>query len=711
MTAGTSGEASLRPRVVETLNRALHSMLAADDRLVFLGEDILDPYGGAFKAARGLSSHYPGQVLTTPLSENGIVGVAGGLALCGDRVIVEIMFGDFLALAFDQILNFAAKSVSMYGTRLPMHLVIRCPVGGRRGYGPTHSQSPQKHLIGIPDLALYELSAFHDAAAVLGAALRLGTPAVVFEDKVLYGQRVYADGLAGESRRFTMTGDGLGWAVITPRDDARRAGRGPDLVMIAPGGLADRVIAAAERLRAEHGIEVDTLVPAQLYPLDLDPVVPLLASAGRVGVVEESTTGGTWGAEVASLLYDRMWQELRQPVLRISSADSVIPAASHLERTVLVDSDLIRARVLAAVRGSAAQARALAPDQPRSGSPAAADAGHRVVTPKLNNNDDLYLVTEWLCDEGQWVEAGAPLVDIETSKALEEITAPVAGYLSRVVEAGQECAPGEPLGYLLPEPGNRQNERQVPGCDAREDARDGERDGSPAAGSLLRLGRAQRGTAAQVTKSHREVPAAFTVARVGADIALAHLAELSDSSGAVVGLVEAVVKLVAAAHERFPVMYGSLADSDTVSLAEAPHVGVTLDAGNGLFVPVIRDARGLPLAELADELARFRLKAVRGDFSARDLDGGNITVSVNNADGVLFAQPIVLWPQVCMVSLGGIHEELRLDESGQVARRHVTHLGLAYDHRVVNGSDAMLFLSHLRSTLEDSGLLEVALAS
>jgi pyruvate/2-oxoglutarate/acetoin dehydrogenase E1 component/pyruvate/2-oxoglutarate dehydrogenase complex dihydrolipoamide acyltransferase (E2) component len=709
MTPGADVVTGLRPRVAETINLALHSLLAADDRLYFLGEDILDPYGGAFKVARGLSTSYPDRVLTTPLSESGMVGVAGGLALCGDRVIVEIMFGDFLALAFDQVLNFATKSVSMYGTRLPMHLVIRCPVGGQRGYGPTHSQSLQKHLIGIPNLALYEMSAFHDAGALLGAALRRGTPAVVFEDKVLYGQRVYRDGAVSQSMRFEMIGGRLGWAVVSPAGNARHVGRGPDLVMIAPGGLADRAIIAAERLRAERGIEVDTLVPAQLYPLDLDPVLPLLESAGRVGVVEESTAGGTWGAEVASLLYDRIWPALRQPVTLISSADSVIPTASHLERAVLVSSDLIHARVLAAVANSAAKEHTRASGPPRADGVPVVGAEYCVVTPKLNNNDDRYLLTEWLCDEGKWVEADTPLLTIETSKALEEIAAPAAGYLSRVVSVGQECAPGEPLGYLLPQPGRHRDGGQAPADGVADDALDRTRDEVPAATGLHRLSRLQRGTAMQVTKSHREVPAAFTVVRVDADDALEYLAELSDSTGALTGLVEALVSLVAVVHERFPLMYGSLADSETVRLDEAPHVGVTMDAGNGLFVPVIRDARRLPLAELADELAGFRLKAVRGDFTALELDGGNITVSVNNAEGVLFAHPIVLWPQVCMVSMGGIQRELRLAASGNPVERRITHLGLAYDHRVVNGRDAMLFLGHLRSTLEDRSLLAAAL--
>src|SRR3954469_19909806 len=154
--------------------------MAEDPRVWLLGQDVRDPYGGAFKISRGLSSRFPDRVLSTPISEGGAVGVAGGLALVGDRPIVEIMFGDFLALAFDPILNFLSKSVTMYGRDVPMNVIIRCPVGGNRGYGPTHSQSPQKHLIGIPHLELYETSPFHDNIPLIRHLLGRGVPCVLF---------------------------------------------------------------------------------------------------------------------------------------------------------------------------------------------------------------------------------------------------------------------------------------------------------------------------------------------------------------------------------------------------------------------------------------------------------------------------------------------------------------------------------------------------
>jgi pyruvate dehydrogenase E1 component beta subunit len=327
-------------RVIENLNRGLHEILARDERVCLLGEDVLDPYGGAFKATRGLSSRFPDRVLSTPISENALIGIANGLALCGQRPIVEIMFGDFLPLCFDQIYNFATKSVSMYGRQLPMHLIVRSPVGGNRGYGPTHSQSPQKHFIGVPHLTLVELSPFHDSIAMLSRLVELGEPAILFEDKTLYARRMYTDGRVSDLMSFDYldSQNNFARAFVADPDEC-------DCLIITGGATADRALEAAHRLFLEHELVCQVVTASQLYPFALDPLLPLVRRARRVCVLEEGTTGGSWGSEVAALIYERLWDRLRAPVLRISSADRVIPAAMHLEREVIVNVDDICASV------------------------------------------------------------------------------------------------------------------------------------------------------------------------------------------------------------------------------------------------------------------------------------------------------------------------------------------------------------------------------
>ncbi|WP_411152852.1 2-oxo acid dehydrogenase subunit E2 [Streptomyces sp. A30] len=719
------------PRVVEALNAALHRLFEERSSLHLLGEDVRDPYGGAFKVTRGLSARHPDRVLSTPISEAGITGVAGGLALAGDQAIVEMMFGDFAALAFDQILNLISKSVTMYGDWLPMPVVVRCPVGGNRGYGPTHSQSLQKHFLGVPNLALYETSPFHDPYAQLAEGLDRG-PAMLFEDKVLYTRRMFRDGVVDEHHRYALWGGSTGWAHISPVD-----GTAADVVLICPGGTAHRALDAARLLRA-RGIASHVLVPARLYPPDLEPVLPLLADTRLVAVAEESTEGGTWGAEIAARVHTKIWAQLRSPVLLLNSADSVVPTAPHLEARVLLGAELIADVIEAGVARSlpprtpaalppAAPLAAAGPEtvgpevaKAEAGEPAAAAAqsaepaaGVPVAVPKLNNNDTAYLVLRWFADDGAHIDEGDPLVELETSKAVEEIAAPAAGHLRVCAAEGSEVGVGELLAELLAEPSAApEPAAPAPGTPAPTASVERAAVPGPAAAPPLAqepgpdvrthvLDRAQQGTAAVVTRAHREVPVAFAAVEVAVDAVLARLRILSDESGAEVGLPEAVVKAVAAAHPAFPHLFGTLVDERTVRLADTVDIGVTVDAGNGLYIPVLRDCAVRSLAALSDDLMDFRLKAFRAEFTAGELFGGSLSVSLNTEPGVLFVQPIVMAPQLCMVSVGGPLTRLVL-EDGVPASTTVVTLGLAYDHRVVNGRDAVAFLRTVADALHDA---------
>lgn len=678
---------ALAPRVVEALNGALHRLFAERSQLYLLGEDVLDPYGGAFKVTRGLSTAHADRVLTTPLSEAGFTGVAAGLALAGDQVVAEMMFGDFAALAFDQLLNLVSKSVTMYGRYVPMPVVLRCPVGGRRGYGPTHSQSVQKHFVGIPNLALYETTPFHDPYDLLSHALDHG-PAMLFEDKVLYTRRLFADGVVDEHFRFTIVGAAPGWAHVTPAD-----GRSADVVLLCPGGVAHRAIEAANLLRAK-GITAHILIPGRLYPLALEPVLPLIADAGFVAAAEESTEGGTWGAEVAARVHRQCWSRLRAPVLTLSSAASVVPTAPHLEERVLLGATRMADEIAAAIGTVPA---ATAETEPVN-APVDAPVGVPVTAPKLNNNDETYVLLEWLVAEGQQVAEGAPLMELETSKAVEEIAAPASGYLRTRAAAGSEVAVGAVLAELVPtaptEPAPP--EAAIPVSAATPPA---ER------GATRILDRRQQGIAAVVTRAHREVPAAFTALEVRADHAIERVRTVSEETGGEIGLAEVVVKAVAVARPAFPTLFGRVLDEKTVALAETADIAVTVDAGNGLYTPVLRDCASRPVGELADDLMDFRLKALRGEFTARELDGGAIGVSLNLEPGVSVVAPIVLWPQLCMVSIAGPLPRV-LPVDGTTVAANVVSLGLAYDHRVINGREAIAFLRAVGDSLCDPQQLD-----
>jgi pyruvate/2-oxoglutarate/acetoin dehydrogenase E1 component len=326
-------------RVVENLNRGLHRVFETRPGLVLLGEDVADPYGGAFKVTRGLSERFPGRVRGTPISEGALVGVATGLALAG-REAVEIMFADFAGLAFDLLTNMAAKTPTMYGAAREVRMIVRTASGARRGYGATHSQSPHKHFVGVPGLSVFEMTPFHDAGTLFEDMLALGRPCILFEDKVLYTRRMMTAGRAGGL--FSVSRIGREPGIARLRIDGSAAAHA---VIVCTGGTVERVIEAARSLLLEYEYCCDILVPARLHPLDLDTVAEAAAGAGRVFVVEEGTEGGSWAADTAYELTTRLWDTLRGPVKALCSRPKVIPAAPHLERDVILQAADITAHI------------------------------------------------------------------------------------------------------------------------------------------------------------------------------------------------------------------------------------------------------------------------------------------------------------------------------------------------------------------------------
>jgi pyruvate dehydrogenase E1 component beta subunit len=323
-------------RVVENLNRGLRQLLETDARAILLGEDVRDPYGGAFKVTKGLSTAFPDRVLNTPISENAIVGFASGLALDGYHPVVEIMFGDFMTLAFDQIINFASKSVTMYGRRVPMNLLVRCAVGGGRGYGPTHSQSVQKFFLGYPNLELYEMNPFVDATELVPQLLGRGKPCILFESKTLLGSHMRAPGELGDCFRAERDTEDPSVTLILPEGCTR-----PQCLLVTSGACVERCLEAARSALLEAEIEVGIAVLTRLYPLSLTPLTGLIDASTRVLVVEESSGAGTWGAELTRALGDHFWGRLSRRVRLVQSLESVIPAAFHLEKQVLVQTETI----------------------------------------------------------------------------------------------------------------------------------------------------------------------------------------------------------------------------------------------------------------------------------------------------------------------------------------------------------------------------------
>lgn len=323
------------------LGSALRTALADDERVVVLGEDITDPYGGAFKVTRGLSSDFPERVRSTPISEGAIAGVAAGLALAGYRPIAEVMFGDFLTLCFDQILNHITKYEAMYNGQATCPVILRMPSGGGRGYGPTHSQSIEKHVFGIPHLRVVSASLLHDPGDVLTHLLADDTPTIHVEHKLLYPLE-----MLDPTVLVGATIERFGGPSALPTVALRYAAREEcQATVVAYGYQAELARRVQTRLALEEEIFVELLIAGQLAPLELDPIVDSTAITGSLVTIEEGTAGWSWGTQIAADVGRRLFGVLRRPVEVVTSAPDVIPSARERERDVLVGEDEIEAAI------------------------------------------------------------------------------------------------------------------------------------------------------------------------------------------------------------------------------------------------------------------------------------------------------------------------------------------------------------------------------
>jgi 2-oxoisovalerate dehydrogenase E1 component len=319
------------------INAALRDLLGHCDGVLLLGEDLHDPYGGAFKVTAGLSTDFPSRVISTPISEAGITGAGIGLAMAGRLPIVEIMFADFLSLCMDQIYNHAVKFPGMFED-CEVPLVVRAPCGGRRGYGPTHSQSPENILVSIPGLTVVFGSHRHNVGQLLvNATTRWPNPVVFLEHKLLYAQ---AQDPQDYQTVVAHVAD-LGGALFPT---LRRGGALPDVTFVCFGGMLPVVESATERLEREEELSIEIVVPSLLAPLPRLTLLGLLSSRPRIAVMEESHHEFGVSAELLASLAEAGYQG---KVLRIGMPPVPIASARSLESTQIPDEQTIINSVLA----------------------------------------------------------------------------------------------------------------------------------------------------------------------------------------------------------------------------------------------------------------------------------------------------------------------------------------------------------------------------
>ena len=303
---------------------ALREEMERDEMVVVFGEDVAQ-HGGIFGITRGLYEIFgEDRVKNTPISETSIIGVGAGAALTGLRPCIELMYSDFLLVAFSEIYHCVAKWRFMHGDQYKIPMVIRAAAGSAFGAGAEHSNCVESLFMHTPGLIIISPSTAADAKGLLKSAIRSDNPVLFFEHKQLY--QVKGEIPEGE---YTIP---IGVA------DVKR--EGTDVTIIAMGLMVKKALDAAEKLAAE-GINAEVLDPRTIAPLDKEAIRKSVEKTHRAIVVEEGNKTGGIGAEIAAMMQEEMYDELDGPVLRVAALDVPLPYDVALELVCVPNEDKI----------------------------------------------------------------------------------------------------------------------------------------------------------------------------------------------------------------------------------------------------------------------------------------------------------------------------------------------------------------------------------
>jgi 2-oxoisovalerate dehydrogenase E1 component len=305
--------------------------LMEDNKTVFIGEDIVDPYGGAFKVSKGLSKKFNERVIGTSISEGLIAGVANGLALNGFKPYAEFMFGDFTALAFDQFINHAAKIYNMYNKKITCPVVFRTPMGGKRGYGPTHSQSLEKHFIGMDMFEIIALNKYIKPGIIYEYVHKRIHPTIIIENKVDYGKKANLD--LPNGYELVITDEKLPNLLIKPISNTNIT-----TTIITYGGTSEMVVDNIEKIFLEYDELIQVLILTKIDPLPEDFILNNIHNDTKVITIEEGTKRGCIGNNIISLIAQNKQNIIFKVV---TSLDTTIPSVKSLEENVLANEKMI----------------------------------------------------------------------------------------------------------------------------------------------------------------------------------------------------------------------------------------------------------------------------------------------------------------------------------------------------------------------------------
>ena len=316
----------------EAIRQALKDLLLQDPKVILLGEDIAAA-GGSFKVTEGLVEEFGDRVMDTPISETGFIGASIGMALAGFKPIPELMFADFAAVAYDQIVNEAAKYLYLSAGQMPVSMVVRTVGGAGLGFASQHSQTTESWYFNVPGLKVVVPSNPQDAYGLMLSAVADPNPVIYIEHKKLYASKGLLD--------TTLGGIPLGRGAVA------RTGR--DVTVVASLAMVAEALAAAESL-AKRGIELEVIDVRSLVPLDLEMILESVAKTSRLVVVEEQPIAGGWGGHVVASVCEQALDTLDLPPVRLGTAAAPIPFSSRIEALAVPSAESIGARIESLLR-------------------------------------------------------------------------------------------------------------------------------------------------------------------------------------------------------------------------------------------------------------------------------------------------------------------------------------------------------------------------
>lgn len=316
--------------VRDALREAMAEEMERDSNVFLMGEEV-GHYQGAYKVTRGLLEQFgPERVIDAPIAESGFTGVGVGAAITGLRPIIEFMTFNFSLVAFDQIVNNAAKMFQMSGGQLKVPIVFRGPNASARQVGSQHSHAVEAFYANVPGLIVAYPSTARDAKGLLKSAIRSDDPVIFLEGETLYNVK-------GEVPEVDAD-------ETIPFGKARVAREGKDVTVVTWGRPEPTVMALAEEL-AKEGIELEVIDPRTLRPLDHDTIVQSVKKTNRCVVVHEHWPYGGPGAEIVDRVQREAFDYLDAPIVRATNLDVPMPYAAHLESKVIVGAERIRAAI------------------------------------------------------------------------------------------------------------------------------------------------------------------------------------------------------------------------------------------------------------------------------------------------------------------------------------------------------------------------------